>query len=71
MKTNNPRLNEMDSTLNFLDIKLESIPITLTPIKDITLNPIDVTLQTLPVNLDNTLFNGVELTSFEDLGGLV
>ena len=47
-----------------------SLDITLNPL-DVKLNFIDVTLETIPVSLDNTLFDGLKLTSFEELGGLV
>ena len=70
MQNKQPLLSEMDSNLEFLDIELKPIEITLNPLTDITLNPIDVNLQTLPVHL-NPLFEGLTLTSFEDLGGLV
>lgn len=70
MKSNQPLISEMDINLEFLDIKLDPIDITLNPLRDITLNPIDVNLQTLSANLDNTLFDGLDLTSFEDVGGL-
>lgn len=69
MKSNQPLLDERYSNLQVLDIDLDTIQITLNPIRDITLSPIDVNLQTLPVNL-NPLFEGLTLTSFEDIGGL-
>ena len=43
--------------------------INLVPL-DVELNFIDVTLDTIPVKL-NSLFGGLTLTSFEELGGLV
>lgn len=69
MKSKEPLLS-MDGNLDFLDVELTPIEITLNPIPNITLTPIDVNLQTLPVHL-NPIFEGLTLTSFEDLGGLV
>lgn len=43
--------------------------ISLAPL-DVELNFIDVTLNNIPVKL-NSLFEGLTLTSFEELGGLV
>lgn len=47
-----------------------NLEVTFNPL-DVKLNFIDVTLETIPVSLDNTLFDGLKLTSFEELGGLV
>lgn len=71
MESNQPLLNEIDINLEPLDIKLEPINITFSPFGNITLNPIEVNLNPLPVKLDNTLFEELDFTSFEDLGGLV
>lgn len=43
--------------------------VTLTPI-DVNLNFIDVTLETIPIKL-NSLFDGLTLTSFKDLEGVI
>ena len=71
MESKQPLLSEMDINLEVLDIELDPIEITLSPLPEIKLTPIDVDLKPLPINLDNTLFDGLELTSFEDLGDLV
>lgn len=71
MKSKDSLVSEMDINLQIIDIKLKPLDIKLEPFPEIKLTPIDVNLQPIPVNLDNTLFDGIELTSFEDLGGLV
>lgn len=76
MKSNT--LNTLDVKLEPLEIDLKSIEITpntlditLQPLPDVKLNNYGICLEPVPVNLDNTLFDLGELTSFEDLGGLV
>ena len=80
MKSNQPLLEVMDINLDhFQDIKLEPLEIgDLTPLEveevtlpKIELEPLDIELEPLPVNLDNTLFEDLDLTHFEELGGLV
>lgn len=80
MKNNQPLLDVMDINLDhFQDIKLEPLEIgDLTPLEveevklpKIELEPLDIELEPLPVNLDNTLFEDLDLTHFEELGGLV
>lgn len=80
MKTNQPLLDVMDINLDhFQNIKLEPLEIgDLTPLEveevklpKIELEPLDIELKPLAVNLDNTLFEDIDLTHFEELGGLV
>lgn len=76
----NPNVNDLDITLDFQDIALEPLEVgELEPLEVEDLEPLDITLEPLDINLDNTLFDDIELkgfedielTSFEELGGLV
>lgn len=58
----------MKSTPNFEDITLDGFPdITLEPLEVENLEALDITLEPLDIELDNTLFDGIELKEFEEI----
>ena len=62
----NPNFDDIN--LDFQDIKLEPLELgELEPLEVEDLEPLDITLEPLDIELDNTLFDDIELKGFEDI----